>query len=39
MLDLLKEIGKLGCKPVDTLIGFNNGLGDAIEDIVIDRGS
>lgn len=39
MLDLLKEVGKLGCKPVDTPIEFNHGLCDTPDDPMIDRGS
>ena len=39
VLDLLKETGKLGCKPVDTPIEFNHGLCDALEDPVVDIGS
>ena len=39
MLDLLREIGKLGCKPVDKPIEFNHGLCDAPGDPMVDRGS
>ena len=39
MIDLLKEKGKLGCKPVDTPIDFNHGLCDATKDPEVDRGS
>lgn len=39
MLDLLKEVGKLGCKPDDSPIEFNHGVCDAPDDSVVDRGS
>ena len=39
VLDLLREIGKLGCKPIDTPIEFNHGLCDAPKDLMVDRGS
>ena len=39
MLDLLREIGKLGCKPIDTPIEFNQGLCDAPDNPMVDRGS
>ena len=39
MLDLLAEIGQLGCKPIETPIEQNHKLGESIEDIVVDRQS
>ena len=39
MLDLLRETGKLGCKPIDTPIEFNHGLCDAPDDPMVDNGS
>ncbi|GMI89878.1 hypothetical protein HRI_002657100 [Hibiscus trionum] len=39
-LDLLKETGKLGCKPAETPIEVNHKLGDSDEDdMAVDRGS
>lgn len=38
ILDLLNETGMLGCKPVDTPIEQNHKLGEANEDVVVDRG-
>ena len=32
MIDLFKEIGKLGCKPIDTHIEPNHKLGEVLED-------
>lgn len=39
VLDLLKETGKLGCKPVETPIEFNHKLGDDPQDITVDKHS
>lgn len=39
VLDLLKETGKLGCKPIDTPIEYNHGLCDAPEDLTVDKGA
>ena len=39
MLDLVKEMGKLGCKLVETLIEQNHRLEEALEDTPIDRGT
>lgn len=39
VLDLLKETGKLGCKPVATPIEYNHGLCNSPEDSVVDKGS
>lgn len=39
MIDLLKDTGKLGCKPVDTPIEFNHKLSDVPEDVAVDRGN
>ncbi|KAL6319838.1 hypothetical protein AAG906_036906 [Vitis piasezkii] len=36
--DLLKEIGKLACKPTSTPIDPNHKLGEAEEDTMVDRG-
>ena len=38
ILDLLKETGKLGCKPIETPIEANHKLGEALEDKGVDRG-
>ncbi|WMV48782.1 hypothetical protein MTR67_042167 [Solanum verrucosum] len=38
VLDLLKETGKLGCKPVATPIEYNHRLCNAPEDSVVDKG-
>ena len=38
ILDLLREIGMLGCKPAETPIEQNNKLGGKIEDDMVDRG-
>ena len=35
--DLLKETGKLACKPADTPIDPNHKLGEALEDPMVDR--
>ena len=37
-LDLLKETGMLGCKPIDTPMGSQKKLGIEKESIPIDRG-
>ncbi|KAL5823155.1 hypothetical protein ACOSQ4_021055 [Xanthoceras sorbifolium] len=39
VIDLLKDTGKLGCKPVDTPIEFNHKLCDLPEDAAVDRGN
>ena len=39
MLDLLNETSKLGCKPVGTPIEQNHKLGEAYEDLVMDKGT
>ena len=39
MLDLLTEIGKLGCKPVETPIEQNHKLCEAPGDAIVDRES
>lgn len=38
VLDLLKETGKLGCKPINTPIEYNHGLCDPLEDPAPDKG-
>ena len=38
MIDLLKEIGKTGCRPIETPIELNYKLGEAIDDEPVDRG-
>ena len=35
--DLLKETGKLACKPADTPIDPNHKLGEALKDPMVDR--
>ena len=37
-LDLLRETGMSGCKPVETLIDPNTKLGNIIQGEVVDRG-
>jgi len=37
VLDLLKEIGKLGCKLASTLMNLNKKLGDAEEEPAFDK--
>lgn len=39
ILDSLKEIGKAYCKPTDTLIDSNHKLGEASEDVAVDKGN
>ena len=39
MLDLLRETGKLDCKPIDTPIEANHKLGGNNEDATVDRGN
>lgn len=39
VLDLLKETGKLGCKPVDSPIESNLKLGECEEDSTVDKGN
>ena len=38
VLDLLKETGKLGCKPMATPIEYNHRLCNALEHSMIDKG-
>ena len=38
IVDLLKETGKLGCKPTKTTIEPNHRLGEAHEDVAVDKG-
>ena len=38
VLNLLQEIGKIGCKPTDTPIDPNHKLGEASEDAAVDKG-
>lgn len=38
VLDLFKELGMLGCKPIDTLIEPNHKLGEASDDTPMDWG-
>ena len=35
--DLLKETGKLACKPTSTPIDTNHKLGEAKEDLIVER--
>ncbi|RVX02276.1 Retrovirus-related Pol polyprotein from transposon RE1 [Vitis vinifera] len=37
VIDLLAEIGKIGCKPVSTLMDLNHKLGEAKEEPVVDK--
>ena len=39
IVDLLKETGKLGCKPTETPIEPNHRLGEAHEDVAVDKGT
>ena len=39
MLDLLKEIGKLACKPTDTPIEPNHQIGDNNSNASVDQGN
>ena len=38
-IDLLKEIGKPGCKPIDTPIESNHKLSEVPKDPAVDKGS
>lgn len=39
VLDILKDVGKLGCKPTNTPIEFNHGLCDFPDHSMVDKGS
>lgn len=38
-IDLVKDIGKLGCEPVNTPIKPNHKLGDVPRDATVDKGN